>query len=140
MTPTEPEQEAGAPGAPLPASPASLYRLSITGGCPRCAEPTLFAGMLRFAPRCSNCGLDFLQFNVDDGPAAFLTFGVGTLITILAIVVELAYSPRWWVHVALWVPLTIIAVIGSLRIAKVTLLVLEYRNAAREGRQRIDHP
>ena len=35
----------------------------------------------------------------------------------------------------LWVPLTIAAVIGSLRITKATLLAIEYRNAAREGRR-----
>ena len=70
---------------------------------------------------------------VGDGPAAFLTLGIGTIVTALAIWLELAVGPPWWVHVIVWVPLTLGGVVGSLRIAKGWLLALEYRNAAREG-------
>lgn len=104
------------------------------GLCPACGAKTLFAGLLRFADRCPACGLDFAQFNVGDGPAAFLTLIVGALISGLAIWLELALSPPWWVHVLVWVPVTVIGVMASLRIAKAALLALEYRNEAREGR------
>lgn len=106
----------------------------MRGLCPRCGAPTLFATFLRFAPACRACGLDISQFNVGDGPAAFLTLIVGTIITILAIGVELTFEPPLWVHALLWLPLTSITVIGTLRIAKAALLALEYRNKAREGR------
>jgi uncharacterized protein (DUF983 family) len=46
----------------------------------------------------------------------------------------LRFEPPFWVHILLWVPLTAGLVLGLLRIAKGALLVLEYRNAAREGR------
>jgi uncharacterized protein (DUF983 family) len=55
-------------------------------------------------------------------------------VTILAIVVELGFGPPFWVHLALWVPITLGAVLGSLRLAKGALLAVEYRNQAREGR------
>lgn len=74
------------------------------------------------------------MFNVGDGPAAFLTLGVGAIVTILAITVELMFEPPFWVHVLLWLPLTLVLVLGTLRLAKGALLALEYRNAAREGR------
>ena len=112
----------------------SLTTSSLRGQCPRCANPTLFAGFARFAPNCRACGLDFSAFNVGDGPAAFLTLVIGTLITILAVALELAYEPSWWVHIALWLPLTIASVMISLRFTKALLLGLEYRNQAREGR------
>ena len=67
-------------------------------------------------------------------PAAFLVLIVGAIITVLAISLELTLSPPLWVHIILWVPITVIGVIASLRIAKAALLALEYRNAAREGR------
>ncbi len=51
-----------------------------------------------------------------------------------AIWLELAVSPPWWVHVLVWLPLTIILTLGSLRIAKGVLLALEYKNDARLGR------
>ena len=94
----------------------------------------MFAGMIRFAQRCRACSLDFSQFNVGDGPAAFLTLIVGTIVTVLAVVVELSYEPPAWVHVLLWLPLTVGLVLGGLRIAKAALLTVEYRNRAGEGR------
>ncbi|WP_239987435.1 DUF983 domain-containing protein [Sphingosinithalassobacter portus] len=104
------------------------------GSCPRCGAGTLFSGPVKFADRCSECGLDFTQFNVGDGPVVFLTLGIGAFVTILAVVVELSFSPPFWVHAALWIPLTLILVVVTLRFAKGLLLALEYRNKAAEGR------
>lgn len=92
--------------------------------------------MIRFAPKCRACGLDYTQFNVGDGPAGFLTLIVGALITILAVLVDLKLSPPLWVHVILWVPLTVLAVIATLRVSKAALLILEYRRGAGEGREK----
>ena len=109
---------------------ASAFR----GLCPRWGAPGLFAGAVGFAPCCRACGLDYAAFNVGDGPAAFLIMVVGGLIVALAIVTQLSLHPPFWVHILLWLPITIAAVMGALRIAKGLLLGLEYRNAAREGR------
>lgn len=106
----------------------------LRGLCPRCGTPSLFAGWARFADSCRRCALDFSAFNVGDGPAAFLTLGIGGLITGLAIWLELAVQPPWWVHLLLWLPLTAAAVLLSLRFTKAALLALEYGNEAREGR------
>jgi uncharacterized protein (DUF983 family) len=112
----------------------SLLQASLKGLCPRCGCPSLFAGGIKFAPRCSRCGLDFAQFNVGDGPAAFLTLILGTIVVALAIWLELAVGPPLWVHMLIWIPVTAAGVIGSLRLAKGALMTAEYRNAAREGR------
>jgi uncharacterized protein (DUF983 family) len=104
------------------------------GCCPRCGERTLFAGWVKFANRCSACGLDFTAFNVGDGPAAFLTLIIGAIVAGLAIAVELIFSPPWWVHVLLWPLVTLAMILASLRVTKGMLLALEYLNAAREGR------
>jgi uncharacterized protein (DUF983 family) len=79
------------------------------------------------------CKLDFSQFNVGDGPAAFLIMIVGALVTIGAVTLQLKAEPPFWVHILIWVPLTAALVIGLLRIAKGALLVLEYKNRAKEG-------
>lgn len=109
---------------------------ALRGLCPKCGAKSLFNGLATFAPACCACGLDFSAFNVGDGPAAFLIMIVGALITGLAIALELAAGPPFWAHILLWLPLTIAAVILSLRIAKAGLLIAEYRNSAREGRIR----
>ena len=109
---------------------------ALRGCCPRCGGAPLFDSFLRFAPRCRASGLDYESFNVGDGPAAFLTLGIGGLVTLLAVTLELAAEPPFWVHILLWLPLTAILVVVSLRFAKAALLALEYRHRAREGRTR----
>ena len=106
----------------------------LKGLCPRCGAKTLFATWIRFADRCRACDLDIAGFNVGDGPAAFLTLILGTIVVTLAIALELSVEPPFWVHLILWPPITALSVVLSLRVAKGWLLALEYRNAAREGR------
>lgn len=96
----------------------------------------MFDGVATFALNCRACGLDFRAFNVGDGPAAFLILIVGALVTGLAIWFELAFEPPFWMHILLWIPVTLGAVIGALRVTKAALLALEYRNSARDGRVR----
>lgn len=122
------------PSTPPPATASPLVRAALQARCPRCGVGPLFDGWVRFAPRCRACGLDFTAFNVGDGPAAFLILIVGGLVTALALVLQVAATPPFWVHILLWVPLTTALVIFCLRISKSALLMLEYRNQAREGR------
>lgn len=110
----------------------------LYGCCPRCGAKTLFRSFIAFADRCPACGLAFAEFNVGDGPVVFLTLGIGTLVTILALWVEFSFGPPFWVHLLLWPPVTLAMVVGTLRVAKGLLLALEYRNRAHEGRIR-DH-
>ncbi|MGK6318869.1 DUF983 domain-containing protein [Sphingomonas sp. DT-204] len=120
---------------PAPAAVApSIADAALRGLCPRCGGATLFEGPVRFAPKCRACELDFSSFNVGDGPAAFLTLGVGAVVVILALATDFAFRPPLWLHMLLWIPITFAGVVGSLRIAKAWLLAAEYRNAAREGR------
>lgn len=119
---------------PRPDPSPSIVEVGLKGLCPRCGASTLFAGFIRFADRCRACGLQFSAFNVGDGPAAFLTLIVGTIVCIGAITLELTVHPPFWVHVVLWVPLTLAMTMGMLRIAKAMLIASEYRNRAGEGR------
>ena len=118
----------------------TIVAAGLKGLCPRCGAKTLFDGVIKFAPRCRACGLDFDRFNVGDGPAAFLTLIIGTIVCIAAIALELSASPPWWLHVIIWPPVTIALVIGSLRIAKGLLIASEYRNHAEEGHIRREPP
>lgn len=125
--------EARPDGGSAPAVVAPV-QVALRGLCPRCGAPTLFSGWVRFADRCSACGLDISAFNVGDGPAAFLILILGGAIVAAAITLELSLSPPFWVHVLLWIPLSAAAVLLALRVSKAGLLALEYRNKAREFR------
>ena len=108
----------------------------LHGLCPRCGARTLFAGFIKFAGRCGACGLDFSAYNVGDGPAAFLTLILGTIVVVGAVALELGAAPPFWVHLLIWPPVTLAGVIVSLRVAKGWLIALEFRNRAAEGRLR----
>lgn len=110
-----------------------ILRVALYGLCPQCGEKTLFAGAARFADKCRNCGLDYVGFNVGDGPAALLTLVIGALVIVLAIMVDIAFRPPFWVQALIWVPFTAILTFWSLRAAKAALLAAEYRNKAGEA-------
>jgi len=117
-------------------APGGLAARLPFGACPRCRAKTLFAGVVTFAERCNSCALDFSRFNVGDGPAAFLTLGIGAVVSALAIWLQLAAEPPFWIHAVLWVPLTTFAVVAGLRYSKAKLLAAEWRRKAGEARSR----
>jgi uncharacterized protein (DUF983 family) len=120
----EPDIHEGQPG---------IAKAALFGLCPKCSAKTLFAGPARFAERCGNCGLDYAAFNVGDGPAALLTLVIGAVIIVLALMLDSAARPPFWVHVIIWVPVTAAMTVYSLRVSKGALLAAEYRNHAGEA-------
>jgi uncharacterized protein (DUF983 family) len=130
--PDQPDPSEPVPGK-IEGGRPTLRKAVLFGLCPRCGAKTLFAGWIAFAPRCRVCGLEFDKFNVGDGPAAFLTMIVGALVVILAISLQLAADPPWWVHALLWVPLTTAGTIFGLRVGKAALLWSEFHHRAGEA-------
>ena len=111
----------------------TLARASLHGLCPRCGAPGLFAGVARFADRCANCQLEFRSSDVGGGPEVFLILIVGAIVVVSALVVDLRYSPSWWVHLV-WIPVAAVLTIAGLRFAKAALFYQSYRHKAGEGR------
>lgn len=68
-----------------------------------------------------------------DGPAIFIIFVVGFIVVGLALVVDVFFSPSMAVHLALWIPLTVVLAIALLRPFKGILISLQYRHDAGEG-------
>jgi uncharacterized protein (DUF983 family) len=115
-------------------APVPPVGAGIRGRCPRCGEGSLFDGFLATAPRCSNCGLDYTFIDSGDGPAVFVILIVGFLVVGLALFVEVAYTPPIWLHVLLWLPLTLVLSLGALRPLKGLMIALQYKHKAAEGR------
>jgi uncharacterized protein (DUF983 family) len=114
---------------PLPPS-----QTGMRGRCPRCGEGRLFNGFLDVAPRCQACGLDFSFADSGDGPAVFIMMIVGFLVVGLALFVEFTFSPPYWVHAILWIPLVIGLSLGLLRPLKGFMIAQQYRHRAEQGR------
>lgn len=59
---------------------------------------------------------------------------VGFVVVAAALVTEVMYQPPYWVHAVLWLPLIGILAISLLRPFKATLVALQYRHEAEEGK------
>ena len=106
----------------------------LAGGCPRCGNGSLFQGFLGLKSRCESCGLDFSFADAADGPAFFAMFFSGFIVAGSALAVETLYSPPFWVHAVLWIPLILITGLLPLRPIKGLLIALQYHHKAEEGR------
>ncbi len=102
--------------------------------CPRCGRGRLYAGYLKVAKRCEECDLDYAKVDSGDGPAVFIILIVGFIVTFLALAVEVAFHPPYWVHAVLWTPLILVLSLGLLPVFKATLISLQYAHGAREAR------
>ena len=114
-------------------NPVSPLKAGLSCRCPRCGGGKLFAGYLRVAEQCHQCGLDFTKVDSGDGPAVFIILIVGFIIAFSALIVEVKYEPSYWVHMVLWLPTILILSLGLLRPFKAILIVLQYHHKAGEG-------
>jgi len=111
----------------------SPFRTGLTCRCPRCGKGKLFAGFLEVAPACRVCGLDYGFADSGDGPAVFVIFVVAPIVVVLALILEAVAHPAPYVHLIIWLPVTVILSLALLRPFKATLLALQYRHNVREG-------
>jgi uncharacterized protein (DUF983 family) len=122
---TEPE-----PRKPL----VSPYVAGLACRCPACGKGRLYDGFLTLAPRCEACGLDYGFMDSGDGPAIFVIMIAGAIVVTAALITEVKYQPPFWVHAALWLPLTLLVTLWPLRAVKSLLIALQFHHKAAEGR------
>lgn len=114
--------------------PISPFQTGSRGLCPRCGQGKLFAGFISLKPKCSACGLDYSFADSGDGPAVLVILVAGFVILGAALYVEFTFSPPVWVHILLWLPLSLIVCLTLLRVMKGILVALQYTKQAAEGR------
>jgi uncharacterized protein (DUF983 family) len=118
----------------LDSSQISTMLSGLACRCPRCGKGKLFQGFLALRPRCDACGLDYSFVDSADGPAFFAMFISGFLVVFAALTVEVLYTPPYWVHAALWLPLILITTLVPLRPIKGLLIAMQFHHKAAEGR------
>jgi uncharacterized protein (DUF983 family) len=94
--------------------------------CPACGIGSMFRRYLKVANACPHCGEDLHHHRADDAPAYFTIVIVGHIVVSLVLAVEMAYRPAIWVHMALWLPLTVILTLLLLPIVKGVLVALQW--------------
>jgi len=121
-------------GAPA----TSPLAAGLKGRCPRCGQGALFRAGLSLRDKCGRCGLSYAFADAGDGPAVFAILILGFLILGGALLVEFRLHPPIWVHVVLWGLLTPLLAFVLLRVLKATLIALQYKHQAGEGRLDVD--
>jgi uncharacterized protein (DUF983 family) len=95
--------------------------------CPNCAKGHLFGRYLKVADHCEACGEDFYHHRADDFPAYLVIIVVGHVIVPAILAVEIAYSPSYWLHVLIWLPLTLVSSLGLLQPTKGAIVGLQWQ-------------
>jgi uncharacterized protein (DUF983 family) len=93
------------------AQPRDTYQAIWRGlreKCPNCGEGALFRRYLKVNDCCPNCGEELYHQRADDAPPYFTMVIVGHVVVGGVWGLEDAYNPPFWVHGALWFPLTIL--------------------------------
>ena len=116
----------------------SPFAAGLMARCPRCGDGALFKSGLVLREKCERCGLSYAFADSGDGPAVFATFILGFVVLGGALLVEFRLGPPVWVHVVLWGVLTPLLAFGLLRVLKATLIALQYKHQAGEGRLDVD--
>jgi uncharacterized protein (DUF983 family) len=106
----------------------------LRGRCPNCGDGYLFDGFLKVAPRCEACGFDLAKADSGDGPAVFVILVAGFVVAFAALFTEIAYRPPIWLHLVIWLPLTLVLCLALLRPFKGAMLAAQFMNRASESR------
>ena len=86
----------------------------------------MFRRYLKVADACPHCGEELHHHRADDAPAYFTIVIVGHIVVSLVLAVEMAFRPALWLHLALWLPLTVILTLVFLPSVKGALVGLQW--------------
>ena len=97
----------------MSARPSALAA-GLRSRCPACGRGPLFEGFLAVRRRCPACGADLSGQDSGDGAVAFIVLLVGAIVVTLALLTEVRYAPPVWLHLVLWLPLTVVLVLACI--------------------------
>ncbi len=109
--------------------PRSVWQAMKRGAqsaCPACATRTLYRKYLKVNDHCPNCDEALHHHRADDAPAYFTIVIVGHIVIAGVLMLEQAYAPSTYVHIAIWIPLLIVLSLLLLPIIKGALIGLQW--------------
>jgi uncharacterized protein (DUF983 family) len=86
----------------------AAVKRGLAGACPACGQGRMFRGLLKVNDHCPSCHEALHHHRADDFPAYINIVLVGHIVVPLVLAVETAFTPPYWVHGVLWLPLTLI--------------------------------
>jgi uncharacterized protein (DUF983 family) len=98
--------------------------------CPACGEGDLLAGYMRQVEACTYCGERFGHIRADDGPAWLTILIVGHIVVSLILMVEPNVDWPQWLSTAVWLSVSLAAVLAILPRAKCFFIGVIWRSGA----------
>ncbi|MEM7702093.1 MAG: DUF983 domain-containing protein [Pseudomonadota bacterium] len=112
-----PENEKGQSG---------IVRAALFGLCPHCSARTVFEAPAMVADHCRACGHRLAEMERGGRLVGLLTIAVAAVLITAAMALEEFVRPPLWLQVVFWTPVTIGAVLFTLRLTKIAGLYAEY--------------
>jgi uncharacterized protein (DUF983 family) len=116
------ELQSGRPARPL----WDAVLRGLRGRCPHCGEGRLFRSFVKTVDRCEHCGEEIFHHRADDLPAYLVIVIVGHITLGGFLAVEVMAELPMWVHMVVWVPLTVILALALLRPVKGAIVGLQW--------------
>lgn len=95
--------------------------------CPNCGGGPLFGKFLKVNDTCSDCGEAYHHHRADDLPAYIVMSIVGHVVVSFLMIAEAMFAPAFWIHAAMWFPLTIAMSLGLLQPVKGSVVALQWK-------------
>ena len=94
--------------------------------CPKCGKGALFHSYLKVSDTCGVCGEELHHQRADDAPPYFTILIVGHFVVGGLLAMEKALVPPIWVHMVVWLPLTLLSSLWLLPRVKGALVGLQW--------------
>lgn len=115
-----------APANDRPLGPS--VKRGLLGKCPKCGEGRLFGKFIKPVDNCSVCTEDYTPQRADDLPAYLVVLLVGHVVVAGFLATELLLEIPGWMHLAIWMPVTILASLALLQPVKGAVIGLQWAN------------
>jgi uncharacterized protein (DUF983 family) len=104
----------------------SSMRRGMLGKCPQCGDGKLFRKFIKPADNCTQCGEDFTPQRADDLPAYLVVMLVGHVVVAGFLATEFLLDIPSWMHLAIWMPVTVLASLALLQPMKGAVIGLQW--------------
>ena len=101
-------------------------RRGLLGRCPACGEGRLFRAFVKPVDACSICGEEMHHQRADDLPPYLVITIVGHVVLAGFMMTDLILPITLWMHLAIWVPVTLIGGFGLMQPVKGGVIGLQW--------------
>lgn len=122
---SDPAKHLSAPVAAERPVGRSILR-GVLNRCPACGEGRLFRAFLKPVDTCGTCGEEIFHQRSDDLPPYIVILVLGHVMVGGFMMTDLVFQVSMWVHLAIWVPLTVLAALACIQPVKGGVIGLQW--------------